>query len=284
MKKIIAIVLSLIIVLSCSVMAAADDKVGDRTTTAAPTGEYSCSICGAYFKTSEALVNHMTTYHNSNTATTAADKGYVCGICNTSFATQDALVQHMNTYHSLKCPYCGNVFTSQETYNAHLPVCKENHPTQIDPADISVNSVIQALQDFFGLLNGNFDTYLWTDIQNVLIQLIEFANNLMNNMFMYGLVGNNTPAQNDVMGAIDDLEAKTSLLGLPDAKFAEFEGIISQLKSKIKAIYANSESAQIEETVAEAPVDTGSSTAAIVAFCAVSCAAAAAYVCVKKKS
>ena len=240
MKKTIAVILAVIIALSCSGLAFAEDS------------------------------------------TTTTRAGYYCGYCETYFESQEALNEHMQIYHHYECPYCHNIFTDAALYNEHLPICKDNHPTQVDPADISIDNILQTLLSFFDRTNANFDTYLYTDIQNVLIQVIELMNNLINNLFAYGVIGGNNEAT--VQGACDELEAKVKGANLEPELFAEFEGILGSLRQAIKNLYANSAETEVEETVAEELPGTGSATAGIMIFAAVSTAAAAAYICTKKKA
>ena len=60
---------------------------------------------------------------------------------------------------------------------------------------------------------------------------------------------------------------------------------MTAIKQKIKDFYAHDEAVVAEEvTCAEAPVETGSATAGIAVFAAITAAAAVAYVCSKKKA
>ena len=58
----------------------------------------------------------------------------------------------------------------------------------------------------------------------------------------------------------------------------------TSLKQKIKDFYSGNKETAVEETAAVAPSDTGSSAAGIAVFAAMSVAAAAAFVCTRKKS
>ena len=104
---------------------------------------------------------------------------------------------------------------------------------------------------------------------------------------LQALIANFTSGnQAEVAGVIDDLEAKIDASGLVGDLLAKVKGFITALKQKIKDLYAgNIETTVVEEeTEAEAPSDTGSSAAGLAAFAAISVAAAAAYVCTKKKA
>lgn len=93
-------------------------------------------------------------------------------------------------------------------------------------------------------------------------------------------------AVNGVVDAIDGASAnldgevvnlETVLDGVPGV-----DGLIDELKEAIKGMYAG-ETATVPVTEVEESVPTGSSSVGIVAFAAISVAAAAAYVCTKKK-
>ena len=88
----------------------------------------------------------------------------------------------------------------------------------------------------------------------------------------------------DVLGIVDELEAKIGGFGLAKEILSRIKDLITSLKQKIKDLYAGNKETVVEETAAIASSDTGSSSAGIVAFAAVSVAAAAAYVCTKKKA
>ena len=89
--------------------------------------------------------------------------------------------------------------------------------------------------------------------------------------------------QSDVLGAVADLEGALGGLNLGGDLFSYVKNLINTLKQKIKDFYCHETETVVEETEAEVPVDTGSTSIGIVAFAAVSVAAAAAYVCTKKK-
>jgi hypothetical protein len=89
--------------------------------------------------------------------------------------------------------------------------------------------------------------------------------------------------QSDVLGAVADLEGALGGLNLGGDLFSYVKNLINTLKQKIKDFYCHETETVVEETEAEAPVDTGSTSIGIVAFAAVSVAAAAAYVCTRKK-
>ena len=90
-------------------------------------------------------------------------------------------------------------------------------------------------------------------------------------------------SQSSVLGVVANLEAKIGDLGIVGDILEYIENLINNLKAKIKALYAGNKETTVEETTAAEPAETGSTSVGIVAFAAVSVAAAAAYVCTKKK-
>ena len=120
-----------------------------------------------------------------------------------------------------------------------------------------------------------FDTHAdwWDAVEDIIIRLIDFINN----------IGIGAASKADVAGAISDLEAKIASLPIVGNVLTTIHNLITSLKQKIKDLYAGNKETVIEETDAAPSADTGSSSLGIVAFAAVSVAAAAAYVCTKKK-
>ncbi len=129
--------------------------------------------------------------------------------------------------------------------------------------------------DIIDALIAVFDTHAdwWDAIEDIIIRLIDFINN----------IGIGAASQADVAGAISDLEAKIASLPIVGDILTTIHNLITSLKQKIKDLYAGNKETVVEETEAAATADTGSSSLGIVAFAAVSVAAAAAYVCTKKK-
>ena len=129
--------------------------------------------------------------------------------------------------------------------------------------------------DIIDALIAVFDTHAewWDAIESIIIRLIDFINN----------IGIGAASQADVAGAISDLEAKIASLPIVGDILTTIHNLITSLKQKIKDLYAGNKETVVEETEAAATADTGSSSLGIVAFAAVSVAAAAAYVCTKKK-
>lgn len=87
-----------------------------------------------------------------------------------------------------------------------------------------------------------------------------------------------------VLGALDDFSAKVGESDIGGDLIAQIKGFVTSLKQKIKDFYACDKETEIEETEAEVDVPTGSASAGLAVFAAVSAVAAAAYVCTKKKA
>ncbi|MBR6701773.1 MAG: hypothetical protein IKI78_01380 [Clostridia bacterium] len=130
--------------------------------------------------------------------------------------------------------------------------------------------------DIIDALIAVFDTHAdwWDAVENIIIRLIDFINN----------IGIGAASKADVAGAISDLEAKIASLPIVGNVLTTIHNLITSLKQKIKDLYAGNKETVIEETDAAPSADTGSSSLGIAAFAAISVAAAAAYVCTKKKA
>lgn len=130
-----------------------------------------------------------------------------------------------------------------------------------DSAEFDVFAILETIVD---LVKANM--VQWDDIESIIIRIVDLIENL-----------GAAVAPADVEGAVADLEA-----ALGDVEIPGISELINTLKAKIKALYAG-EVATIPETTAAAPADTGSASVGVAVFAAVSVAAAAAYVCTKKK-
>ena len=136
-------------------------------------------------------------------------------------------------------------------------------PTTV-AADVSVMGILDMLVD---IIKASFSQ--WDAIESVVIRLVDFIEN----------IGTAAVSEADVNGAVADLEA-----ALAGAEIPGVSDLLNALKQKIKDLYAGEVATTVEATtVAEEIVDTGSSSVGIAVFAAVSVAAAAAYVCTKKK-
>lgn len=254
MKKFISIALAVIIALSCSAMAFAETTTAINTAT--------CPYCGTIFpiRTTEeidAYNSHIKTCDSKPTTTT------------TTTSTSE-----------LKCPYCGRVFNNESEYNKHITLCYSqmglNDTDSYADADkyvkLDANSILDKLVTVF-----ETNATWWDSIEDVIIRLIDLIEN----------IGTAASGEADVAGAIDDLEAKVADLPIIGDVLEYVHNLITTLKQKVKDLYAGNKETTIEATettAAEETVDTGSSSIGIIAFAAVSVAAAAAYVCTKKKA
>ena len=135
---------------------------------------------------------------------------------------------------------------------------------------MSASDVVDKLVDVF-----NNDADIWSAVKDTVIRIIDFIEN----------IGVGAASKSDVAGAISDLESKLDTLPLLGDILEYCRNLINTLKQKIKDLYAgNKETEAVASTDVAPSADTGSSSAGIVAFAAVSVAAAAAYVCTRKKA
>lgn len=207
MKKVIALVLAVAMVLSCGIMAFAEGTTA-APTTAAPT-------------------------------TAAPAERFICSAC-------------------------GKVYDNMAEYNDHI----DSHWAESE---------------------YHWDKYIGTDVVTLISNLVDIFQNTGILDMLKDLINKiwslieNAASQASVAGAVADLEAKVGSLGFGDN--ATIKELINNLKQKIKALYGMNEKATtVEATEAEAPAETGSASVGIAAFAAISVAAAAAYVCTKKKA
>lgn len=251
MKKALAIVMALVIALSMSAMAFAAE--GDKTP-ATSTPNVVCGVCGSSFNAAEDLRAHIAL---------GCD-----GIRNENF---DAI--------ALVCPHkgCGEAFVDEALYNEHIVICPK---APADPYDKYINlNLKDLLTMIIDLVKTNAGQ--WDAIESVVIRLVDFIENM----------GKGLVSQAEVEGAVADLETELANFSIPGV-----DEILNTIKSKIKNMYAGEKATTVvvetttetttEETTTEAVVieDTGSASVGIAAFAAISVAAAAAYVCTKKKA
>lgn len=163
------------------------------------------------------------------------------------------------------CTKCGANFESEAEFNKHVAECKvgETAPEK-DYVDLTVKEILNMIIDL-----AKSGMAQWDAIESVVIRLVDFLEN----------IGSAVVPQADVEGAVADLES-----ALAPLKSADKDSLLDALKAKIKALYAGEKATTEAETSAEAPADTGSASVGIAVFAAVSVAAAAAYVCTKKKA
>ena len=161
------------------------------------------------------------------------------------------------------CPNCQRAFANEAEYNKHIDLCKGSDPyvaPEKDYVDLTVKEILAMIVDV-----AKSSMSQWDAIESVVIRLVDFLENI-----------GSAVAPADVEGAVADLEA--ALKGVDGV-----DGLLDALKAKIKALYAG-EVATEPETEVEEPANTGSASVGIAVFAAVSVAAAAAYVCTKKKA
>ena len=166
------------------------------------------------------------------------------------------------SYDNNVCPKCGAKFAIEAEYNKHVAACTVGDPAPTkDYVDLTVKDVLNAIVELIKSSNTQ-----WDDIESVVTRLVDLVENLLKGI---------TVPEADVNGAIDDLKAKVGNSG-------KLGDLLDSLKAKIKSFYAGDTTEAT--TAAEKPAETGSATAGIAAFAAISVAAAAAYVCTKKKA
>ena len=146
-------------------------------------------------------------------------------------------------------------------------------PAEPTTADTGIIGAVKTILDTItGIFQGNGLQDLLAKIEGIINQIKDIVANFS---------GSNSA---DVLGIVDELEAKIGGFGLAKEILSRIKDLITSLKQKIKDLYAGNKETVVEETAAVASSDTGSSSAGIAAFAAISVAAAAAYVCTKKKA
>ncbi len=184
-----------------------------------------------------------------------AKDNLVCGYCGTTFETEEAVAAHeaaCSKKPAKTCPYCGVALVDEALYNEHVNACEEDH----DYINLTLKDIIDAIIAVLESENGQ-----WNDIESIITKLIDLLQN-----------GIKALSGEEVKGLVADLEG---ILGGDN-------DLLKALKEKIKNLYAGDICE--DPTEAETAPDTGSSVAGIAAFAAVSVAAAAAFVCTKKRA
>ena len=206
----------------------------------------------------------------SMTAMAFADDVFTCSKCKNQFNSQAALDEHAKVcpavitvvadtkpYINNVCPKCGAKFVDEAACTVG-----DAAPTK-DYVNLTVKDVLNAVVELIKSSNTQ-----WDDIESVVNRLVDLVENLLKGIAV---------PEADVNGAIDDLKAKVGDSG-------KLGDLLDSLKAKIKSFYAGDKATTEATTAAEKPAETGSATAGIAAFAAISVAAAAAYVCTKKKA
>ena len=255
MKKALAIVMALVIALSMSAMAfAADAK---------------CGNCGSIFTDDAALHTHL-----KDCKPAAANK-VQCGLCNNVFENENAFNDHLDVCYKTHnvCLKCNQNFADENAYNDHIAIC--TYGDEKDYINLTLKDLLTMIIDLVKVNAGQ-----WDAIESVVIRLVDFVENM----------GKGLVSQAEVEGAVADLEAELANFSIPGV-----DEILNTIKSKIKNMYAGEKATTVVETTTETTteetttepveiIDTGSASVGIAAFAAISVAAAAAYVCTKKKA
>lgn len=255
MKKALAIVMALVIALSMSAMAFAANK---------------CGKCESTFEDDDLFAAHVRECEG-----TAGSGNVKCDLCLNTFTDEDAFNDHLDVCcktHNV-CPKCLQNFADENAYNDHIAIC--TYGDEKDYIDLTLKDLLTMIIDLVKTNAGQ-----WDAIESVVIRLVDFIEN----------IGSGLVAQADVEGAVADLEAELANFSIPGV-----DEILNTLKSKIKNMYAGEKATTVVETTTETTTeepttpavvieDTGSASVGIAAFAAISVAAAAAYVCTKKKA
>ncbi len=247
-KKLIAVVLALVLAFSCSAIAFA--KMETVTETDGSTW-YHCTDCDRSYDNITDYNAHIDIYHPVTNPTVTV-KEYIC-------------------------PGCGKIYYDIESYNE----CLASHNYGIDTHYWSyIGKTIPELVD--NLRNYFVGSQTQNLIFDVLYKFLDYFYMFVD-AFVAGRLG--TEELEGVEGAMADLD---SVLAGVDLTLPQYDGvtdIVNALKQKVKDLYAgNIETTIVEETNAEAPAETGSANIGVAVFAAISVAAAAAFVCTKKKA
>ena len=263
MKKALAIVMALVIALSMSAMAFA-------------ASENLCGKCGSKFEDNDKFAEHVRECTGTTAAPAAPANKVQCGLCNNIFEDENAFNDHLDVCYKTHnvCLKCNQNFADENAYNDHIAIC--TYGDEKDYINLTLKDLLTMIIDLVKVNAGQ-----WDAIESVVIRLVDFIENM----------GKGLVSQAEVEGAVADLEAELANFSIPGV-----DEILNTIKSKIKNMYAGEKATTVvvetttetttEETTTEAVVieDTGSASVGIAAFAAISVAAAAAYVCTKKKA
>lgn len=156
---------------------------------------------------------------------------------------------------------CGKTFTNKTLYDIHLKTCPYNLPT---PLNTSINDLLTAIVQIASTE---------VKISGIVIKAVNFIIDLI------GKIPTDKSAAAGVDGAVADLESALKGDGIDITKGA-IKDLLDTLKLRIKQLYCG----EVATTAAAPSPATGSASTGIAAFSAVCVAAAAAYVCAKKKA
>lgn len=200
-------------------------------------------------------------FADGDEAATAADETATAAAGNTVINNYVSEVVTVVEDKQVVCGACGSIFDSDEALLAHEENC--------DPALMDVTAVIEdVVNAIVEIVKAN--TGMSGDIASVISKLMDFVADLIDGILA---------SESGVNGIVADLEA---LVAGFDFEIPVLSDLINSLKNLIKDLYAG-EIATLPTEPVETPV-TGSSSVGIAVFAAVSVAAAAAYVCTKKKN
>ncbi len=158
---------------------------------------------------------------------------------------------------------CGLMAFATETTVADetTTVVADEAATEKDYVDLTVKEVLAMILEL-----AKAGMSQWNDVETVIIKIVDFVDGLVNGIFT---------------GSVDGLIAE--LEGLFDGiEIPGIDGLINALKEKILSFYAPGTVTPPTTEPADTS-DTGSAPVGIAVFAAVSVAAAAAFVCTKKK-
>ncbi len=275
MKKVIAVILALVLALSVSAIAFAE---GEDTTAQAR----ACPVCGMLFDAgdisgyNEHLEDHKTSMVDNNNM--GSNGYYVCQECGRKYENPQAYIACLQSHirnDEYVCKICDARFKSEEAYNKHL----ETHYNVVDHRwnQYVKLSLPELMDKFFGYMQTS-------GVMTTILDLFWDLYNRVMEFIVNGTAGSGA-GEAEVAGAVDKLDLAIGKLSLPEVKLTGIKDFMTAIKQKIKDFYAHDEAVVAEEvTCAEAPVETGSATAGIAVFAAITAAAAAAYVCSKKKA
>lgn len=167
------------------------------------------------------------------------------------------------------CGFCKSTFDGD--LDEHIANCPKAQTTvaAAEEEDLMSGLTIKGILDLIVDVAKASMTQ-WDAIETIVTKILDLVQNM----------GNALISEADVNGAVEDLEASLAEVKDGNAK-SKLADLINALKAKIKALYAGEKATDVTEVTT--PADTGSASVGIAVFAAVSVAAAAAYVCTKKK-
>lgn len=175
------------------------------------------------------------------------------------------------------CGFCKSTFDGD--LDEHIANCPKAQTTTAAPTEAPTKAPFEEAVLEGLTIKGILDLIVdiakasmsqWENIESIVIKILDLVQGM----------GDALVSEADVKGAVADLEASLADVKEGAAK-DKLASLINGLKAKIKALYAGEKATDVTEV--ETPADTGSASVGIAVFAAVSVAAAAAYVCTKKK-